>query len=61
MEERLANETKLRQAMEERNAAALEAIRQFVGMVPPSPPTLPPPPPLPKAQNAPAVCGNPND
>jgi len=51
MEERLANEKKLRAtelaAMEERNAAALEAIRQFIRMTPPSAPPSPPPPPPP--------------
>ena len=45
MEERLANEKKLRAtelaAMEERNAAALEAIRQFIRMTPPSAPPSP--------------------
>eukprot|EP00964_Phaeocystis_antarctica_P063310 scaffold37990_cov33-Phaeocystis_antarctica.AAC.1 len=50
MEERLANEKNLRAtelaAMEERYAAALEAIRQFKLMTPPSaPPSSPPSPP----------------
>ena len=60
MEERLANETKLRaaelKAMEERTEAALEAIRQFILMTPPStPPPLPSPPP----PQRPVECGRP--
>ena len=69
MEERLANETKLHaaelanetklraaelKAMEERTEAALEAIRQFILMTPPStPPPLPSPPP----PQRPVECG----